>query len=261
MLLTSMLLSLLACGDEKDDTATDTSSTDTSSEDSGTDTSTEDTGSEDTGSTGTASVRVLHLSPDGPDVDIFVDDAAEPAVTNLGIGESTPYVTLPAGTHRLRVAPEGEGASAAVIDVSPELAAGASYSAVAIGRVAAIEPLFLTDDTSGLASDKIRVQVVHAASAVGQVDIWNLTGGTASPLLENVDFGKHAVLPDLPAGVYRVGVDVDNDANPDVTFTLPNLPGGLFVNLFAFSDERDNVTLRAQLPNGMVETIPPDAAR
>jgi hypothetical protein len=260
MLLTSILFSLLACGDDKDDTATDT--TDTSASDtSTTDTGTDDTGTTDTGAVGTASVRVLHLSPDAPAVDVFVDDGADAAITGLAFGAGTPYVTLPEGQRRFRISPTGTAASDAVIDVAPTLEAGASYSAVAIGRVAAIQPLLLADDTSGLASDKIRVQVVHAASAVGQVDIWNLTGGTASPLLENVDFAAHAVLPDLPAGAYRVGVDVNDDATPDVTFSLPNLPGGVFVNLYAVSDAANNVTLRAQLPDGTVAVIAPEAVR
>ena len=81
-----------------------------------------------------------------------------------------------------------------------------------------------------------------------------------SMLLENVDFGAAATLPDLPAGAYRVGIDVNNDAVPDVTFSLPSLPGGTSVNLFAVSDAMDTVWLAAQLPNGDVAPISADAA-
>ncbi len=260
MTLSLSLLALLACGgDDKDTSTTDTSTTDTGSGDTGTeDTSTDDTGTEDTGTTATSAIRVLHLSPDAPAVDVFVDDGMEAPVTGLAFLRGTPHVTLPAGEHRFRVAPAGAGASAAVIDVSPTMEADVKYTAVAIGRVAAIQPLLLVDDASGLAADKIRVQVAHAASAVGQVDIWNLTGGTPSLLLENVDFGASATLPDLPAGAYRVGFDVNNDAVPDVTFSLPSLPGGTSVNLFAVSDASDTVWLAAQLPNGDVAPISAD---
>ena len=256
--LSLSLLALLACGgDDKDTSTTDTS--DTGWGDTGTeDTSTGDTS--DTGTSATSAIRVLHLSPDAPAVDVFVDDGMEAPVEGLAVLSGTPYVTLPAGEHRFRVAPAGAGASAAVIDVSPTMEADVKYTAVAIGRVADIEPLLLVDNAAGLAADKIRVQVAHAASAVGQVDIWNLTGGTPSLLLENVDFGAAATLPDLPAGAYRVGVDVNNDAVPDVTFSLPSLPGGTSVNLFAVSDASDTVWLAAQLPNGDVAPISADAA-
>lgn len=77
-------------------------------------------------------------------------------------------------------------------------------------------------------------------------------------LLENVPFAGKATL-DLPAGAYRVGIDVNNDASPDVTFSLPNLPADLFVNLFAVSDAEDTVWLAAQLPDGAVSPIAAEA--
>ena len=256
MLLSLSLLAIVACGgDDKTDTAgTDTGWQDTGWQDTGADTGTDTSDTMDTGAPAMAGVRVLHLSPDAPTVDIFVDDATPAAATDLPFLAGTPYLDLPAGTHRFRVAPTGSPATDAVIDVSPELAADTKYTAVAIGRVADIEPLLLVDDKSGLATGSFRVQVVHAAAAVGEVDIWNLTGSTPSPLLENVPFGANATL-DLPAGAYRVGIDVNNDATPDVTFSLPNLPADLFVNLFAVSDADNNVWLAAQLPDGGVSPI------
>lgn len=255
MTLSLSLLALLACGgDDKDTSTTDTSTTDTGWGDTGT----EDTGTEDTGTTAMSAIRVLHLSPDAPAVDVYVDDVMEAPVVGLEFLSGTPHAEVPAGVHRFRVAPTGTSAASAVIDVSPTMEADVKYTAVAIGRVADIQPLLLVDDAAGLAADKIRVQVAHAASAVGQVDIWNLTGGTPSLLLENVDFGAAATLPDLPAGAYRVGIDVNNDAAPDVTFSLPSLPGGTSVNLFAVSDASDTVWLAAQLPNGDVAPISAD---
>jgi hypothetical protein len=256
MLLSLSLLSIVACGgDDKADTGSnDTGWQDTGWQDTGTDTSTDTADTTDTGTPATAGVRVLHLSPDAPNVDVFVDDVTPAAITDLAFLAGTPYIDLPAGEYRFRVAPTGGAATDAVLDVTADLAADAKYTAVAVGRVAAIEPLLLADDKSGLAAGSFRVQVVHAAAAVGEVDIWNLTGGTPSMLLENVPFKGVATL-DLPAGAYRVGIDVNNDATPDVTFSLPNLPADLFVNLFAVSDATDTVWLAAQLPDGTVAPI------
>jgi len=256
MLLSLSLLAIVACGsDEKTDTAnTDTGWQDTGWQDTGSDTGTDTGDTMDTGAPAMAGVRVLHLSPDAPNVDVFVDDVTPAVLTDLAFLSGTPYAELPAGTHRFRVAPTGGTATDAVIDVSADLAAGGKYTAVAVGRVADIEPVLLADDKSGLAAGSFRVQVVHAAAAVGEVDIWNLTGGTPSMLLENVPFKGVAAL-DLPAGAYRVGIDVNNDASPDVTFSLPNLPADLFVNLFAVSDATNTVWLAAQLPDGTVAPI------
>ena len=50
---------------------------------------------------GAGRVRVMHTSPDTPPVDIFVDGAK--AVTGLAFPANTGYVSLPAGTHNVKV--------------------------------------------------------------------------------------------------------------------------------------------------------------
>jgi hypothetical protein len=70
-----------------------------------------------------------------------------------------------------------------------------------------------------------------------------------------VPFGAAAVLPDLPVASYDVGIDANNDGVPDLTYTIPELPGGTFVNLFAVSDADDKVWLVAWLPDGSVVPI------
>ena len=91
---------------------------------------------------------------------------------------------------------------------------------------------------------------------MGEVDIWSLDLGV--PLLSDVPYGAAATLADLPAGSYRVGIDANDDAVADLTFTLPAIDGGTFVNLFAVSDAMDAVWLVAWLPDGTVVPIAAD---
>ncbi|HEY8946431.1 MAG TPA: hypothetical protein VIM73_19405, partial [Polyangiaceae bacterium] len=99
----------------------------------------------------------------------------------------------------------------------------------------------------------------HAAPGVGQVDIWNLpASGAPASLWSNVDFGAAGAALDLEAGAYRIGIDVDNDATPDLTFALPDLEAGAFVNVFAVNDEDANVFLIAQLRDGTTARIDPE---
>lgn len=227
--------------------------------------STDDSGATDTDTDinpAEASVRVMHLSPDAPAVDVFVDGMPDAVLTDLGFTESSTYLTVPAGTYTFRVAPAGAGVDAAVLTIPDlALAAGGEYTAVAYDYLADITPKALGDDVSDLAAGSFRVNVMHGAPGVGEVDIWALTDSGASPLLEDVPFGANAPL-DLPAGRYRVGFDVDNDATPDVSFQLPELPAGLYVNLYATNDTDGNVFLLAQLPDGTVARVdaePPPA--
>jgi len=52
-------------------------------------------GGEDAGGTpATASVRVLHLSPDAPAVDVFANAGADPAVSGLEFTQGTGYLEV-----------------------------------------------------------------------------------------------------------------------------------------------------------------------
>src|SRR5688572_10788940 len=55
----------------------------------------------------TAFLRVLHLSPDAPAVDVFVDGAGDPAVSDLAFPAGTGYLALPAASYDIDVAPAG----------------------------------------------------------------------------------------------------------------------------------------------------------
>jgi hypothetical protein len=205
------------------------------------------------------SLRVIHLSPDAPLVDVYLNRQATPAVSALGFGSGTAYLATAPGTYDVDVAPAGTSIAQSVLSVNGlGLEAGAYYTAVAFDRVASIDPLALADDFSNLASGNIRVRAIHTAAAVGQVDIWNIPAtGAPAPLYENVDFGVAGGYLDLPAGAYTLGFDVDDDANPDVVFRLPALPAGTVANVFAVSDADDNVYLMAQLQDSQLVLVDP----
>ena len=201
-----------------------------------------------------ARVRVLHLSPDAPPVDVFVDEAR--AITGLRFPEGTPYTMLEAGSYDFAVSATGTPASQAVIELpQTELAENTAYTVVAYDRLASITPLALVDDLSVTSSGTIRIRAIHAASGVGQVDILNIPGrGTPTPLYENVDFGVASAYAELPAGQYTIGLDVNNDHIADAVFALPALPAGTIANVFAVHDGL-NVFLLAQFADGTTARI------
>lgn len=208
----------------------------------------------------TAFLRVLHLSPDAPEVDVFVDDGASPLVSELAFPEGTPYLAVEAGTYDVDVAPSGTSADDSVLAVDGlALAADTYYTAVAINEVAALTALPLVDDYTELAAGNIRIRAIHAAPGVGEVDIWNIPEtGAPAPLWTDVDFGAAGGALDVAAGAYTIGIDVDDDATPDLTFTLPELAAGSFVNVFATRDDSDDVFLLAQLRDGSTVRVDAD---
>lgn len=201
-----------------------------------------------------ARVRVLHLSADAPNVDVYVDGADSPAFANLPFLSGTAYAELPAGTYDFDVNAAGTDTTALSIP-GLALTSGTSYTAVAIGDLADIEALALVDEVDGIPSGQIRIRIIHAGAGVGEVDVWNLPeSGDPAPLAPDLAFGETTASLDVPAGAYRVGIDVDNDADPDLTYQLPSLAAGTHANVFAVATD-DGVVLVAQLQAGAPAVI------
>ena len=93
-----------------------------------------------------AMVRVAHLSPDAPAVDVLVN--GQRAITGLAFKEVTPYIPLPAAKVRVQVVPAGQDAPV-VIDAELDLKVGVYYTVAATGFLAQIRPQVYTDLLSG----------------------------------------------------------------------------------------------------------------
>lgn len=154
----------------------------------------------------TAQLRVVHASPDAPDVDVIVDGA--PALTNVPFGAASPDLNVPAGTRELQV--RAAGTNTTVIDPDASLTAGAAYTVLATGLVADIAPLVLEGDLTAPPSGNAKVRLVHAAPSAGTVDIYVTTPtadlATATPTLAAVPFRAASDYLPVPPGTYRVRV-------------------------------------------------------
>ena len=150
---------------------------------------------------GPARVRVVHASPDAPAVDVWVNDAIT-AFSNAPFKGITGYAELDAATYNVKVVPAG-ATEPVVIEADLSLAADTDYTVVAVGQLAAIEPLVLVDNNSMPTAGKAHVRFVHASPDAPAVDI-AVQGGPV--LFSNVAFkGVGDYLP-VDAGTYDLEV-------------------------------------------------------
>jgi hypothetical protein len=145
-------------------------------------------------------VRVVHASPDAPNVDVWVDGTK--ALTDVAFGKYSDYVALPAGAHKFQVVATGT-TSPAVIDVTPTLDAGKYYTVIAANKLASIQPLLLVDDLATPAAGKFHLRVVHASPDAPAVDV-AVAGGPV--LVSNLAFPKATEFTPVDAGTYTVEV-------------------------------------------------------
>lgn len=267
-----------ACpGDDSSGDGTTTDATGTTTDDPGTTddagTTTDDPGTTDGDTTSDPSsssgepveesrVRVMHLGVGAPGVDVYANGAG-PVFENLVFRASTQYETVPSDTYTFDVTVTGDPIEDAVLSPELTLDPDTAYTAVAIGDLAmtdgapGLSAIALVDDAEGIPAGSVRLNVVHAAPAVGQVDVWLLTD-PPMPLLTDVDYGTAAPL-EAPAAVLEIGIDANDDMVPDLTYTVDAsvLDGGQ-ANVYANNDETGTVSLVVQLGDGSVLAIPPN---
>jgi hypothetical protein len=204
-----------------------------------------------------ARVRVVHLSPDAPAVSVYANEVPSAVIDDLQFRSGTSYVEVPNGNYTFDIAPARSSLESAVLRVDLALLANRSYTAAAINSVSTLGVLALEDDFSTVPAGMIRVRAVHAAVGVGRVNIVNVpSAGAPSTLFAALDFASATDYLEVPAGTYRLGIDVDNDHHPELLFHLPELAAGTVANVFASAGTAGDVELIAQLNDGTVARVP-----
>ena len=193
-------------------------------------------------------LRVVHLSPDAPNIDAFVDGQG-PVVSDLAFTESSERLAIAPGEHDVQITATGAGADAAVVTLSDvRIAEGARYTAFAFGDLASLQAATVEDSTQGLATGHVRVRVIHTGLGVGTVDVYAIGDGQPDLIAENLRYGTAAEPVDIPTDAFTAGIDVDDDGAADLLYAIPALPAGSAVNVFATVDDEGAVFLLAQLP-------------
>ncbi len=179
------------------------------------------------------SLRVAHLSPDAPNVDVLVDGSA--VLEDVPFGAVSDYLSLSAGSHQVTIRAAGDS-STVVFDQSLDLEAGA-YTAAALGELAedaenGFTVQLFTDDISAPASDTSRLTLVHASPDAPAVDVTVESSGDV--LVDGAAFGDAATV-EVPAGSYTLEVRGDTESNDgDVVTTFDvTVEGGTAYTAFA----------------------------
>ncbi len=181
---------------------------------------------------GTAKLRVAHLSPDTPRVDIVVKGGGK-VVRKLAYPQITGYLSLPAGRYTFYVRPAGTRINALTLR-NVRVEAGKIYTAWALGalhgrrgdlRLRGVA----TNDALPAALERTQLRVLHASPDAptvgvcvnGAVAIPSLAFGAAAPA-----DGSYLALPSGPITVRIVAPNAPNCATslaglPDYPFTLP----------------------------------------
>jgi hypothetical protein len=182
---------------------------------------------------GPAQLRVLHASPDAPAVNVFADTTQ--IAGNLDYGQATPQLEVEPGAVSVRVDGRLPGNTTATVigpaDITFE--DETLYTVLAVGAVADIEPLILSQPDTAVRAGQTRLRVVHAAPAAPEVDIYLTPPGAAlasSTPVGTLAFKEDIGPVDVDSGDYRVRVTAAGNVSA-VVFDSGTLPLGSGANL------------------------------
>ncbi len=176
----------------------------------------------------TAMVRVLHASPDAPAVDVFLDDTAVSALTNVPFGIISGYLEIPAGAHNVKVYATGT-TTGPVINADVTVAAGKMYTIAATGAVASITAQVIEDAPSPSCTTA-QVRVIHFSADAPAVDVATTGAAPADAVVKSLAYPTASGYLNLPGGSYDLEVRLAGTT----TVALP-LPGVAIADCTSYS--------------------------
>jgi hypothetical protein len=163
----------------------------------------------------------LHLSPDAPALDIYLDGSR--TIGGLQFGEASAYYGLTTGTHQLTVTAAGrldpllaspiaiqQGLSATIVLSGVVTAADLSPAAPAAAQFARY--IQLGDDASS-DTTQARLRVLQASPGSIALDV-RVDGPTSAVLGSALSYGGLGVYTGLPPGSYTLTVSQSGSATP-----------------------------------------------
>lgn len=179
-------------------------------------------------SQGMALARVAHLSPDAPNVDVWVDGTR--VLQNVPFKAVSAFLELAAGDREILVVEAGT-TTPAVIDATVTVADGGIYTIAARGLVGdgSINATVLeTDRTPDAAGAKLTF--VHMSPDAPPVDI---TLADATVLFDGVSFPNDQDGVSVPTGAYDLQVRVDGTDTVVLSFDDVPVTAGQNYSVFA----------------------------
>ena len=156
--------------------------------------------------TDAARVRVVHAAEQVPAVDVFLDGKA--VLENVGFVSVSDYLEVPAGAHKVALAPTGQGEAEALITKDVTVEAGKAYTVAGVGRDDAQLQVY-NDDLSVPAAGKARVRAIHTLPDAPSVDV-EVIGGPS--IFQNISFPNASPYAEIDAKTYSLQL-VANGAN------------------------------------------------
>ncbi|MDX1455825.1 MAG: DUF4397 domain-containing protein [Gammaproteobacteria bacterium] len=171
-----------------------------------------------------AALRVAHLSPDAPNIDVLIDDVV--VLSNVAFGTISGYQLSDSSVSNLKVNLTGTSTTLIDRDINP--LADVSYTVSVVDFAASVSTIASADNLSDPGAGQSKLRVVHASPDAPNVDVY-INGVREVP---NIPFKEISNYLLMPSGVTNIRVAVAG-SNTTVLSASPDLADGGIYTLFA----------------------------
>ena len=203
---------------------------------------------------GNGLLRLAHLSPDTPAVDVYVDAVADPdagvVLEGVGYGTISDYQDVPPGDYTVSMREAGAEATVpAVLSTTVEIGSGGAKTVAGVGLFANLGLEVIEDALETPPAGQARVRVLAGAANAESLDVALADG---SPVAEGLAFATTSDYVDVPAGKATLQVAETGGEPSEVAV---DMAAGSVYSLLVL-DEADGLTVQPVLDAAGAGAVP-----
>ena len=151
-------------------------------------------------------IRLAHLSPDTPNVDVYLTSFSRPGwnviLRGVGYGAVSPYQRITPGQYTVSMRGAGAAASSpAVISTNVQVKPGTARTVAGVGKYASLGLTVLEDDLTMPPAGQARVRIIQASARVPSLDVRAMDGPT---IATGAAFASTTPYTAVPAGSWQL---------------------------------------------------------
>lgn len=199
-------------------------------------------------------LRLAHLSPDTPSVDVYVTSVSDPSqslmIPGVGYGAVSGYRSMTPGIYSVTMRPAGAPKSSPpVISTTIHIGQGTAHTVAGVGSFAHLGLQVLTDDLSLPPHGQSRLRIVQASADQPRLDIALDRGRTME---QNVSFATTTPYSLVDAGSHTIQVTGTGGKTQQLHVSLR--PGAVYSVLVL--DGKSGLTVSAHLDAASTGVVP-----
>ncbi len=204
---------------------------------------------------GSGMLRLAHLSPDTPSVDVYVDSVADPSakikLAGVGYGAVSDYQDVPPGEYTVSMRPAGAAADTPpVLSTTVEVTGDRARTVAGVGLFADLGLAIIEDSLATPPSGQARIRVLNGASNAQTVDVTTADGTT---IASAVPFAMTGDYVDVPAGATTLKVSTGGE--PPTELPVDVAPGAVY-SLVILNSDASGLTVQPVLDAASPGVVP-----